>query len=133
MGPSSISNNQPSNDQVQPGTRENSNESGGFRSHLARALSGAATLASGASHATPAAGAVAAGLSGLSRILDSDAERATHGNESLEKLLSESQGSNARYIELQARMQAESQAFTAISNIMRSRHESAQPALNNIR
>jgi hypothetical protein len=41
--------------------------------------------------------------------------------------------SNAAYLQLQMRMQAESQQFQAVSNIMKVRSDSAKAAINNIR
>ena len=42
-------------------------------------------------------------------------------------------GANAAYLQLQMRMQAESQQFTAVSNILKVRSDSAKAAINNIR
>lgn len=113
---------------------ESSQESkSGFRSHLARALSGAAEVAAHVASPRPVAGAVAAGLGGVSRLLDSEGATTADSTGDLERTLSETRSLNAEYIALQSRMQAESQAFTAVSNVLKSRHESAQNALNNIR
>jgi hypothetical protein len=119
----------PSNDQPM----ETRDRGAAFRSHLARAFSAASQVASGVAPAAPGAGVVAAGFSGLSRLLDAEASGAAKGQDDLENMLEESRSFNARYIALQSQMQMESQAFTAVSNIMRVRHESAQTALNNIR
>ncbi len=107
--------------------------SSGFRAHLSRALAGAAHVAAGAASAQPMTKAVAAGLGGLSHLVGGTKPQAAGTNHQLEHVLSETQSINARYIELQSRMQMESQAFTAISNVLKARHESAQTALNNIR
>lgn len=103
-----------------------------FRSHLARAFGAASQVAAGVAPAAPGAGAVAAGFAGLSRLLDAGGA-AAEGQGDIERMLEESRSFNARYIALQTQMQMESQAFTAVSNILRVRHESAQTALNNIR
>ena len=50
------------------------------------------------------------------------------------RLLQEEQRAfNLEYLRLQNAMQAESREFTAISNIMKVRHDSAKAAINNIR
>jgi hypothetical protein len=40
---------------------------------------------------------------------------------------------NVQYLNLQQEMQAENRAFTALSNVMKSKHETVKNAINNIR
>lgn len=44
----------------------------------------------------------------------------------------QSQGFNLQYLQLQESMQKESREFTAVTNIMKVRHDSAKAAINNI-
>lgn len=49
------------------------------------------------------------------------------------QLQADGQSFNAQYLALQDSMQKESREFTAITNIMKVRHDSAKAAINNIR
>jgi hypothetical protein len=76
--------------------------------------------------------AVRAGASGLARTAlgggggEADVLAATR------VLQQESQAFNAQYLQLQEGMQRESREFTAISNVMKVRHDSAKAAIQNI-
>ncbi len=47
-------------------------------------------------------------------------------------LQQESQTFNLQYLQLQENMQRESREFTALSNVMKVKHDSAKSAINNI-
>lgn len=51
----------------------------------------------------------------------------------LQSLANNPDGSSAAYLELQMRMARESQQFTALSNVLKVRADSAKAAINNIR
>ena len=58
---------------------------------------------------------------------------ATLGQGSGGDALQAGQASNMQYLDLQIRMQQESQQFQSLSNILKVRHDSAKAAINNIR
>jgi hypothetical protein len=87
-------------------------------------MTAAATSASGAVP-LPAAGGSAGAASGQGEQWDLlEAQKA---------LNAEGQRFSATYLQLQNEMQKESRQFTAVSNIMKVRHDSAKAAINNIR
>jgi hypothetical protein len=47
-------------------------------------------------------------------------------------LQQEGQSFNLRYLELQERLQRETREFTAISNVMKVRHDAARAAIQNV-
>ena len=47
-------------------------------------------------------------------------------------LQAEGQSFNLRYLELQERMQRETREFTAVSNVMKVRHDAARAAIQNV-
>ncbi len=52
--------------------------------------------------------------------------------ESARLLQAEGQSFNVRYLELQERMQRETREFTAVSNVMKVRHDAARAAIQNV-
>jgi NAD(P)H-hydrate repair Nnr-like enzyme with NAD(P)H-hydrate epimerase domain len=89
---------------------------------LAGAVRGVAqSVASGARSAPPPASAPAAGGAG-----SGDAFEAAR------VLQQEGQSFNLRYLELQERLQRETREFTALSNVMKVRHDAARAAIQNV-
>ncbi len=95
---------------------------------LAGAVRGVAQAAAGA--ARPASSGMA-GLSGTTP-LASAAAGGADGFEAARTLQAEGQSFNLRYLELQERMQRETREFTAVSNIMKVRHDAARAAIQNV-
>ena len=92
---------------------------------LAGAFRGVAQAAAGA--ARPAS----SGASGTSA-LASTSPGGTDGFEAARLLQQEGQSFNLRYLELQERMQRETREFTAVSNVMKVRHDAARAAIQNV-
>ncbi len=53
--------------------------------------------------------------------------------DALRQLQDQSREMNVFFLDLQQRMQAENRRFTTISNVLKSRHDTARAAINNIR
>ena len=53
--------------------------------------------------------------------------------DALRQVQEESREMNVFFLDLQQRMQAENRRFTTISNVLKSRHDTARAAINNIR
>ena len=85
---------------------------------VAHAGAGAARPASSGASGTPA--------------LASTAPGGTDGFEAARLLQQEGQSFNLRYLELQERMQRETREFTAVSNVMKVRHDAARAAIQNV-
>jgi hypothetical protein len=92
---------------------------------LAGAVRGVAQAAAGA--ARPAS----SGASGTSA-LASTSPGGADGFEAARLLQQEGQSFNLRYLELQERMQRETREFTAVSNVMKVRHDAARAAIQNV-
>ena len=92
---------------------------------LAGAVRGVAQAAAGA--ARPAS----SGTSGTTTLAPVSAGGAD-GFEAARTLQAEGQSFNLRYLELQERMQRETREFTAVSNIMKVRHDAARAAIQNV-
>jgi len=92
---------------------------------LAGAVRGVAQAAAGA--ARPAS----SGASGPSA-LASTSPGGADGFEAARLLQQEGQSFNLRYLELQERMQRETREFTAVSNVMKVRHDAARAAIQNV-
>ena len=77
-------------------------------------------------------GAASAGTSGA--IASASASAAAGGDliEATRTLQQEAQSFNVQYLQLQESMQRESREFTALSNVMRVKHDTAKSAINNI-
>jgi NAD(P)H-hydrate repair Nnr-like enzyme with NAD(P)H-hydrate epimerase domain len=89
---------------------------------LAGAVRGVAQATAGAARgAPPAAPPAAGGGSG-----SGDAFEAAR------ILQQEGQSFNLRYLELQERLQRETREFTALSNVMKVRHDAARAAIQNV-
>lgn len=82
----------------------------------------AAANAMGQSAEAPA-GQAAAGAAGASEPGQSDMER----------VMQESQAFNLYYLQIQEDMSRENRRFSALSNVMKARHETAKSAIGNIR
>ena len=97
---------------------------------LAGAVRGVAQVAAGAVRGAPAATAsltaslAAGGTAGGTG--SGDAFEATR------ILQQEGQSFNLRYLELQERLQRETREFTAVSNVMKVRHDAARAAIQNV-
>lgn len=102
-----------------------------FRHHLADGLATASRVADAVGTVVPGAGLVGVALSGLSHLVGGPESGAETMD--LSRVLAETRTLNGQYLLLQQQMQRESRMFTAISNIMRVRHEAAKNALANIR
>ncbi len=100
--------------------------------NLAAGISGLASSQSGVTSVGGAPGTLGGpvgggGVSGTGKGSDWDLMEA-------QKLMASEQRSfNMEYLKLQNAMQQESREFTALSNIMKVRHDSAKAAINNIR
>jgi hypothetical protein len=99
----------------------------------------AAALRPGASDVGPAqaSGAAAQALSpegtgGTAGAPDVTAAAGTEGS-SLESALSQSANQNLYFIEIQERISAESRNYSAISNVLKARHDTVKNAIGNIR
>jgi parvulin-like peptidyl-prolyl isomerase len=57
---------------------------------------------------------------------------AADGFETMRLLQQEGQSFNLRYLELQERLQRETREFTALSNVMKVRHDAARAAIQNV-
>ncbi|MCD6499435.1 MAG: hypothetical protein J7M25_14175 [Deltaproteobacteria bacterium] len=69
----------------------------------------------------PLSGTDAAGTSGNSQY------------DAMRQLQEQSRDMNMFFLELQQKMQAENRRFTTVSNVLKSRHDTARSAINNIR
>ena len=89
---------------------------------LAGAVRGVAQAAAGAARPpSPGSSALASSSTGGGDAFD--AARA---------LQAEGQSFNLKYLELQERMQRETREFTAVSNVMKVRHDAARAAIQNV-
>ena len=93
---------------------------GAVRAAAAPALASAVRAATAGPGATAGAGAAGA-LDGGGNVLE--ATRA---------LQLEAQSFNLQYLQLQESMQRESREFTALTNVMKVKHDSAKAAINNV-
>jgi hypothetical protein len=55
------------------------------------------------------------------------------GQSDMERVMHESQAFNLYYLEIQEEMSRENRRFSALSNVMKARHETAKSAIGNIR
>jgi hypothetical protein len=94
---------------------------------LAGAVRGVAQAAAGAARPPSAGGAPLTGSS-----LPSAGAGGGDAFESARLLQAEGQSFNLRYLELQERMQRETREFTAVSNVMKVRHDAARAAIQNV-
>jgi hypothetical protein len=90
---------------------------------------GSASMMSGVSGV---GGGAAGGLAGTPSVgagSNASATDSVNGNYSLNKMAEE----NSKLLNLQAAIQQESQTFTAISNVMKTRHDTIKNSIGNIR
>jgi hypothetical protein len=130
-------------------TTERKAEPGRFATALRAAAAGVARgVAAGVELAAPyvPAGTVLSGAvraatrgTGLHRALEGGAAPAQGGVsdeaallEATRSMQQEARAANLEYLQLQEGMQRESRAFTALSNVMKVKHDSAKSAINNI-
>ena len=76
------------------------------------------------------------GTSGLASSAEGSAGTASAGRgsgSSIEGALAEQADRNLYYLELQQRISAESRAYSALSNVLKARHDTVKNAINNIR
>jgi len=103
-----------------------------FGTVLAGAVRGAAgpggTGLAGSFSTAPGAGAGVTGAAGAA------AQAGSTGDllEATRAMQAEAQAMNLQYLQLQERMQQESREFTALSNVMKVKHDSARAAIANI-
>jgi hypothetical protein len=93
---------------------------------LAGAVRGVAQAAAGAVRGAPAATTSLAASLATGGTGSGDAFEATR------ILQQEGQSFNLRYLELQERLQRETREFTAVSNVMKVRHDAARAAIQNV-
>jgi hypothetical protein len=133
-------------------TAERKTAPSGFAANLRSAVAGAAEgLAAAAGFALPLgpAGMVLAGaLRGVAQGVAAGSRASAGGPpataaapasapagdafEAARLLQAEGQSFNLRYLELQERLQRESREFTAMSNVMKVRHDAARAAIQNV-
>jgi len=116
--------------QSQPAQAEGSS----FRSQLAKGFRVAAGVASAAGTLIPGAGLISLALGGISKLIGGQGAAQPSGTApEIQSLLENGRGMNLRYLALQEKMATEARVFTALSNMMRVRHDAAQNAISNIR
>jgi len=86
-----------------------------------QAASGPGAASVGESAEGPSANAPAGGVGG------------EPGQSDMERVMQESQAFNLYYLEIQEDMSRENRRFSALSNVMKARHETAKSAIGNIR
>jgi type IV secretory pathway TrbL component len=77
--------------------------------------------------ATSALGGSTSGIGGTSSV------GASGGNAGVEGVLSQSSEQNLYYLGLQERISQENRSYTALSNVLKARHETLKNAIGNIR
>ena len=100
------------------------------------ALASVRTLTGLTGSGPSAPGVTAVGPSGLAPGGSSTSASVGNGastEDLLKQMSAGGDGSSMAYLQLQMRMQAESQQFSAVSNILKVRSDSAKAAINNIR
>ena len=89
---------------------------------LAGAIRGVAQATAGAVRSSPSGGLGSGGAT----------SGTADGFEAARLLQQEGQSFNLKYLELQERMQRETREFTAVSNVMKVRHDAARAAIQNV-
>ncbi|MBI2893634.1 MAG: hypothetical protein HYY06_08780 [Deltaproteobacteria bacterium] len=105
---------------------------------LASGVSGAAGALPGAPILSAAVrGAASAGSVNDASSAEAPGANAAPGTEQgqsdIERLMQESQSFNMYYLEIQEGMSRENRRYSAMSNVMKARHETAKSAIGNIR
>lgn len=105
------------------------------------AMTGGTTVAGGSASGT--SGAQFAGVGDIPTAgpgLGSDTSGAPDQGFSQQKLLDQTKGMqemmasfNLQYLQLQEKMQAENRSFSTISNVMKTKHDTAKASINNVR
>ena len=98
---------------------------------LAGAVRGVAQAAAGAARPGSSGTSGWSGTAGTTPLASVSAGGAD-GFEAARLLQQEGQSFNLRYLELQERMQRETREFTAVSNVMKVRHDAARAAIQNV-
>jgi hypothetical protein len=93
---------------------------------LSAAVRGAANASRGSAASPGSPGSPVGGTGGAGPDGDGDIVQATRA------LQQEARTFNLQYLQLQEGMQRESREFTALSNVMRVKHDTAKSAINNI-
>ncbi|MBK9516592.1 MAG: hypothetical protein IPO09_04400 [Anaeromyxobacter sp.] len=105
---------------------------GAVRGAVGGGAGGAAGLAGSGGGARLAAGGGAAAVAGGGVAGAAEAGSAGDLLEATRVLQQEAQAMNLQYLQLQEQMQRESREFTALTNVMKVRHDSARAAIANI-
>jgi hypothetical protein len=112
-----------------------------WRSALAGAAEGLSAAAGLLAPIAPAGMVLAGAVRGLAQSAAASARGAApsaaspgaaDGFETMRLLQQEGQSFNLRYLELQERLQRETREFTAVSNVMKVRHDAARAAIQNV-
>ena len=104
---------------------------------LAGAVRGLAQAASGAARGglatgTTAPGSTTVGTGAGGTTGSTGASGTSDAFDAVRALQAEGQSFNLRYLELQEQMQRETREFTAVSNVMKVRHDAARAAIQNV-
>jgi hypothetical protein len=97
---------------------------------LTAALRGASNAAPGAASPNAVDSAEAPSAGGVD---GAPSNAAGPGQSDMERVMHESQAFNLYYLEIQEEMSRENRRFSALSNVMKARHETAKSAIGNIR
>jgi hypothetical protein len=103
-----------------------------LRAAAAGAAEGLAAAAGLAAPLAPAGMVLAGAVRGLAQGAARGGSPGGDAFEAARLLQQEAQGFNLRYLALQEEMQRESREFTAVSNVMKVRHDAARAAIHNI-
>ncbi len=78
-------------------------------------------------------GTAGASSAGLSTTTGTGIAGASGGDPSIEQVMSQDADQNMYYLKLQEQMSAESRSYSAISNVLKARHDTMKNAIGNIR
>ncbi len=88
---------------------------------------------SNASSLTSAVGPTGTATSGVSAGINGVTGSTSGGDPSVQQMLSQDADQNMYYLQLQEQMSAESRSYSAISNVLKARHDTMKNAIGNIR
>jgi hypothetical protein len=94
--------------------------------------SGSSSLGASSSLNNRAEGPTGTATSGLSTTTGSSGVTGA-GDPSIEQVMSQDADQNMYYLKLQEQMSAESRSYSAISNVLKARHDTMKNAIGNIR
>jgi hypothetical protein len=94
---------------------------------------GNAGALSTASSLTSATGPTGTATSGVTGSVSGVAASTSGGDPSMQQMLSQDADQNMYYLQLQEQMSAESRSYSAISNVLKARHDTMKNAIGNIR